>query len=65
MNPTPDPWWVAPAVIAALIAGVIAVITLMVNGRRARADRQRELFGAAFGDVSSCCGPLRRRGRVG
>lgn len=55
MNPTPDPWWVAPAVIAAVIAGVIAVITLMVNGRRARADRQRELFGAAFGDVSSYC----------
>jgi hypothetical protein len=50
-----DPWWVAPAVIAAVIAGVIAVITLMVNGRRARADRQRQLFGAAFADITSYC----------
>lgn len=55
MTPTPDSWWVAPAIIAAVIAGVIAVVTLIVNGRRARADRQRELFGAAFGDVSSYC----------
>lgn len=55
MTPTPDPWWIAPAIIAAGIAGVIAVVTLIVNGRRARADRQRELFGAAFGDVSSYC----------
>ena len=55
MTPTPDPWWVAPAIIAALIVGVIALVTLMVNGRRARADRQRELFGTAFGDVSSYC----------
>ena len=56
MNPTPaDPWWVAPAIIAAVIAGVIAVITLVINGRRARSDRQRELFGAAFGDVASYC----------
>ncbi len=55
MNPSPDAWWVAPAVIAAAVAGVIAVATLIVNGRRARADRQRELFAAAFGDVSSYC----------
>lgn len=52
---TSDPWSVAPAVIAALMAGVVAAVTLMVNGRRARADRQRELFGIAFGDVSSYC----------
>lgn len=44
-----------PAVIAAAIGGTIAVITLIVNGRRARSDRQRELFGAAFGDVASYC----------
>lgn len=56
MNPTTtDPWWVAPAIIAAVITGVIAVITLIINGRRARSDRQRELFGAAFGDVASYC----------
>jgi len=52
---TTDPWWVAPAIIAAIITGIIAVATLIVNGRRARADRQRELFGAAFGDVASYC----------
>lgn len=52
---TAAPWWVAPAVIGAGIAGVIAVITLIVNGRRGRSDRQRELFGAAFGDVASYC----------
>ena len=44
-----------PAVIAAAIAGTIAIITLVVNGRRVRSDRQRELFGAAFGDVASYC----------
>ena len=55
MNSNPDPWWIAPAVIGAVIAGVIAVMTLIVNGRRARADRQRELFGAAFGDIASYC----------
>jgi hypothetical protein len=54
MNPTTtDPWWVTPAIIAAVITGVIAVITLIINGRRARADRQRQLFGAALGDVAS------------
>lgn len=57
MTPTAatEPWWIAPAVIAAVIAGTIAVITLIINGRRARADRQRELFAAAFGDVASYC----------
>lgn len=49
------PWWVAPATIAALIAGVVAVVSLLVNGRRARMDRQRQLFGAAFGDITSYC----------
>lgn len=44
-----------PAVIAAAIGGAIAVITLIVNGRRSRSDRQRELFGAVFGDISSYC----------
>jgi len=50
-----DPWWVAPAVIAAVIAGMVATVTLMVNGRRARADRQRQLFGAAFADITCYC----------
>ncbi|WCO67957.1 hypothetical protein PO878_04370 [Iamia majanohamensis] len=55
MTPTPEPWWVTPAVVAAVIAGVVALVTLIVNGRRARADRQRQLFAAAFGDLSSYC----------
>ncbi len=54
MSPT-DPWWIAPAIVAAVIAAAIALITLLVNGRRARADRQRQLFGAAFGDIASYC----------
>jgi hypothetical protein len=58
VTPTPaatDPWWLAPAVIAATIAATIAAITLIVNGRRARSDRHRELFAAAFGDIASYC----------
>lgn len=50
-----DPWWVAPAVVAALIAGSFGVVTLAVNGRRARLDRQRELFALAFGDIAAYC----------
>lgn len=55
MTPTVDPWWLAPAVLAAFIAGTIAVLTLIINGRRARADRQRELFATAFGDIAGYC----------
>lgn len=46
-------WWLAPAIIAALIAATIGIWTIMVNGRRARVDRQRQLFAAAFGDVAA------------
>lgn len=57
MTPIPalaaTPWWVAPAVIAAVIAAVATLITLYVNGRRAHKDRQRALFAAAFGDVAA------------
>lgn len=52
---TTGPWWVAPAIVAALITSVMAVVTSIVNGRRARSDRQRELFSAAYGDVASYC----------
>lgn len=45
-------WWLAPAVVAAVITGVLAVVTLFVNGRRARDDRQRALFAEAFGDIA-------------
>lgn len=47
------PWWVAPAVIAAVITGVIAVATLLVNGRRARVDRQRILFAEVLGELAA------------
>lgn len=50
-----DRWWLAPAVIAAVIAGIVAVLGVIVNGRRARLDRQRALFAEAFGDVAAYC----------
>lgn len=48
-----SPWWVAPAVLAALMATVVAIFTLIVNGRRARTDRQRVLFAEVFGDIAA------------
>ena len=50
---TSAPWWVAPAVIAAVIAGIVGVITLIVNGRRARVDRQRVRFAQVLGDLAA------------
>jgi hypothetical protein len=47
------PWWLAPTVIAALITSGIAVATLLVNGRRARVDRQRVLFAEVLGDLAA------------
>lgn len=47
------PWWFAPAVIAALVAAVATIATLIVNGRRARVDRQRTAFADAFGDIEA------------
>ena len=44
-------WWVAPAVLAALLAFVGGIIALAVNGRRARIDRQRTVFADAYGDL--------------
>ncbi len=56
MTSTPaEPWWFAPAVVAALVAAIVAIITLAVNGRRARNDRQRQLLADAFGDVTAYC----------
>lgn len=56
MTPTPaEPWWFVPAVVAALVAAIVGIITLAVNGRRARSDRQRQLFAGAFGDVAAYC----------
>lgn len=48
-----DHWWFAPAIAAALIAAFVGIVTLVANGRRARKDRQREVFAAAFGDIAA------------
>ena len=42
------PDWLASAVVAALVSATVALLTLALNGRRARLDRQRQLFAAAF-----------------
>src|SRR5687768_3270196 len=55
MTPTAEPWWFARAVVAALVAALVGIITLAVNGRRARNDRQRQLFASAFGDIAAYC----------
>ncbi len=49
---TTTPWWVASAVLGAFITAAVALMTLIVNGRRTRADRQRILFAEAFGDLA-------------
>lgn len=41
-----------PTLVAALIAGGIALFSLAANQQRARKDRQRELFGNAFAAVT-------------
>jgi len=45
------PGWLGPAFVVAAITSAVTVLTLAVNGRRNRTDRQRELFGSALGDV--------------
>ena len=55
MNPavSTTPWWVAPAIVAAIITGCIAIVTMIVNGRRSRTDRQRAVFADAHGDLAA------------
>lgn len=48
-------WWVAPGVIAATIAAVVAILTLVAQTRRNRVDRQRQLFADAFADIAAYC----------
>lgn len=48
-------WWVAPGVIAATMAAVVAVVTLIVQMRRDRVDRQRQVFADAFADIAAYC----------
>jgi hypothetical protein len=38
----------APAIVAAIVAGVVSLMTFMLAGRRARLDRQRQVFADAF-----------------
>jgi hypothetical protein len=40
-------WW-APAIVAAIVAAAVSLTTFGLAGRRARLDRQRQLFAEAF-----------------
>jgi hypothetical protein len=43
-------WW-APAIVAAIVAAAVSLITFVLAGRRARLDRQRQVFADAFSAV--------------
>lgn len=43
--------WVAPAIIAAGIAAMVSIVTVVVNGALHRRDRQRQLIAEAFEKV--------------
>lgn len=45
------PGWLGPAIVVAAITSAVTLLTLVVNGRRNRTDRQRGLFSSALGDV--------------
>jgi len=55
--PSPTPGWGSPAVLAAVIAGAVALISLAVNaivaGSRQHVDRRRDVFSKAFAVVVS------------
>src|SRR5947208_2114750 len=40
-------WW-APAIVAANVAAAVSLTTFALTGRRARLDRQRQVFADAF-----------------
>lgn len=40
-------WW-APAIVAAIVAAAVSLTTFALTGRRARIDRQRQVFADAF-----------------
>jgi hypothetical protein len=50
---TTGPWWLTATVIAAIVTGLVALIVLTVNGRRARQDRQRQLLAQVLADVTA------------
>lgn len=61
-----SPWWVAPAVVAACIAAVVALVSLAIQARRGRIDRQRQVFAEAYADVAAYCEfPYIIRRRIG
>jgi hypothetical protein len=43
-------WW-APAIVAAIVAAAVSLTTFALAGRRARLDRQRQVFADALGAV--------------
>jgi hypothetical protein len=43
--------WIAPTIVLSILALVVSVATFFVAGRRARLDRQRQVFGDAFAAV--------------
>lgn len=43
----PNPW-IGPAIVAAVVSGVVALVTVAWNARRDRKDRHRQLFADAF-----------------
>lgn len=45
----------APALVAALVAAAVSLATFALAGRRARLDRQRQLFAEAFQTTSEYC----------
>lgn len=43
--------WATPAVVVAVVAAALSAATFLVAGRRARLDRQRQIFGEAFAAI--------------
>ncbi len=52
MRVEPEPWWVTPAIVAAVLTLTGTLATIAYNGLRARRDRQREVFARAFAAVA-------------
>jgi hypothetical protein len=48
-----DSAWVAPTLIVSLLALVVSVSTFFIAGRRARIDKQRQLFADAFEAIAT------------
>lgn len=43
----PSPW-IGPAIVAAAVSGLVALVTIGLNARQARMERQRQVFADAF-----------------